>query len=168
MNREINKIQKRIRAEVIKEYLQEAGLPLKVVCLTCGNASKQLSAIGVEVIEVTEAEHWWEYSEIQKYYGVFDATSGHLPFPLMEKISVRLSKQNITITPHEINLIATGSGETFVTMSLAYPHTRFKPVYNMDRATQYNAEAPLNELVRLLANENKRTWLDFVNVLNKK
>ena len=44
----INLLEKKIRAEVIKSYMEELHLPM-AVCMTCGNTAKALREVGVEV-----------------------------------------------------------------------------------------------------------------------
>ena len=155
MNREINIIQKQIRAEVIRDYLLSIGQS-SCVCFTCGNASKHLQAIGLDVKSIIKPAHWWEFDEIQRNFKRFDATSGHLPMPLMYKISERMAqnKQIQRLINNDIEL-ATGSGETFVTLSMAFPFVRITPVYNLDAATEFNAKAPLNTLVDAIYKRNQ-------------
>lgn len=146
MQRRINQLQKKIRAEVIKEYLNAIGQN-KCVCFTCGNASRYLREQGVEVVEVINPDRWWEFSEIQAYYKLFDATSGHLPIPLMVEIAKRLKT---AIKRPRFKYVACGSGETYICLRLAFPFYHFIPVYNIDKPTTFNAKAPLNGLVEIL------------------
>lgn len=157
MKREINKIQKQIRAEVIKDYLFSIGQN-KCVCFTCGNASEYLKQTGLEVIEVINPVRWWEYSEIQKEYKCFDATSGHLPIPLMYAIAKKLYQKLGKIDDGDI---ACGSGETFVTLKIAFPLSKLNPVYNIDKSTLFNEQAPLNTLVLQL---KKTTMTEFEHI----
>lgn len=59
-------------------------------------------------------------------------------------------KDYIKNLPGEINL-PTGSGETLVCLKMAFPYAKINAVYNIDDATLYNKEAPLNVIVGLLA-----------------
>lgn len=147
MKREINHLQKRIRADVISEYLYSIGQN-SCVCFTCGNSSKYLRQAGLRVIEVKNTEKWWTFTQIQSRYKMFDATSGHLPMPLMVEISKRM-RIEIGSKPTFKN-VACGSGETFVCLCLAYPLLKFKPIYGKDEATKFNIMAPLNSLVASL------------------
>ncbi len=148
MNRDYNVIQKKIRARVIKEYLNSIGQN-KCVCFTCGNSSKYLIAEGLDVIEVLNTDHWWTYAEIQSHYKCFDATSGHLPLPLITEVANRMNKALANTIEHDED-IACGSGETFLCLKMAFPFIKINPVYNLDRATQFNEQAPLNDLVDAL------------------
>lgn len=147
MNREYNILQKQIRAKVIKAHLAATG-QTQCVCFTCGNSSKYLKAEGLDVVEVLNPDRWWTFAEIQAKYKMFDATSGHLPMPLISEIAEILNKAVGTI-PHDTE-IACGSGETFLCLKMAFPFTKLRPVYNLDRPTQFNPEAPLNDLVDAL------------------
>lgn len=146
---------KALRAKVIAIHLARARLPKRVVCLTCGNAAAALRDEGLDVIEVgghgtLQPTRWLEYHEIARLWpGVFDATSGHLPWPLMLQLAELLQ---LEVGPSPANLhVPSGSGETVVALALAYPHLRFMACYD-DRnpATTYHPDAPLNRLVELL------------------
>ncbi len=145
---DLNLLQKQIRAIVINKYLHEAELPLEVVCFSCGNASYALKKAGLKVHEVLTADHWWTPAEIQRKYKCFDATSGHLPMPLMKEIADGL-KMCVVIFDNEIE-IPTCSGETIVCLRMAFPKGKFKPVYNLDKSTEFHIEAPLNCLVQCI------------------
>lgn len=149
---EFNLLEKQIRSHVIKQYLNSIGQN-KCVCFSCGNASRELRNVGLEVIEVINPDRWWTFEEIQSAYKCFDATSGHLPIPLMVQIAEELRKKvNIkSIWPLRL---PTGSGETFVCFKMAFPDLCIVPVYDLDAATQFNEEAPLNNLVKSLSLNN--------------
>lgn len=156
MNRKINLLQKKIRAEVIKEYLTAAGQD-KCICFTSGNAGKALKKVGLKVITVGENEpllplKWFSYNEIAEL-GLFDATSGHLPMPLIVEIAQRLKKKLKKLDKIEL---PTGSGETLLCLKLAFPQAKITAVYNLDRPTHYSNYAPLNSLVELLADSIKK------------
>jgi len=141
---------KKLRARVIKEYVAAAGYR-GVVCFSCGNASTALKEAGLYVIDVSprgelEARKWWTPEDIHRAWpDLFDATSGHLPLPLMVKISAAFKKY-LGPEPYSLN-VPTGSGETILALKVAYPTLDFRPVYNLDDATKYNPEAPLNKVV---------------------
>lgn len=151
MNRKFNFIQKEIRALVIKNYLTSLGKN-ECVCFTCGNASKYLKQVGLNVTEIINPAKWYSYGEIQQEYNMFDATSGHLPMPLMMEIAKLLSNNTELKAMPKNNSIATGSGETIICLKLAFPFKNFQPVYNLDKSTEYNPGAPLNNLVRIIEN----------------
>lgn len=145
---------KRERARLILEHLCAAGLPLRVVCLTCGNAAAALRAVGLQVVEVGPRgllvpARWLQGHEIAAMWpGVFDATSGHLSVAMMVALGHRL-RALLGHQPASLR-VPSGSGETAVALALAYPALRFTAVYGGGPATQWNAEAPLNPLVAAL------------------
>jgi len=147
-----NILEKRIRAKVIKEYLLKIGVN-HCVCFTCGNGSKYLRAERLVVTSVGDNEelkpnHWFSFFEIAEKFKMFDATSGHLPYPLMVEISKELKKE-LHLT-QKTYIIPTGSGETIVCLKMAFPNITFIPKYNTCDSTKFNPEAPLNRLVKLI------------------
>ncbi len=153
ISHDINLLEKRLRADVIKKHLIQSHLPLEVVCFTCGNSSKYLTEAGVNVHAVVNPDKWYTYAEIQRLYGLFDATSGHLPMPLMMDIAMELRRTLVKL-PNVVHL-PTGSGETYVTLCMAFPSTKIFPLYDLDDSTRYNSGAPLNSLVNSLNERNK-------------
>lgn len=146
---------KQVRASLILDHLSAAGLPLRVLCLTCGNAAAALRSYGLQVVEVgprglLQPSRWLEPAEIAAMWpGLFDATSGHLPVGMMHQLGLRLRQQLGDDLPSL--RVPSGSGETAVALSLAYPHLRFTAVYDSSKpATCWNAKAPLNPLVAAL------------------
>lgn len=145
---------KQLRAEVIKSYLQDKKYD-GVVCFSCGNATRELKKIGLNVIDVSPKGdffplHWFTPSEIKaKFPTYFDATSGHLGNDLMLLIAKKF-KDFLGDIPN-INYIPTGSGETLVCLKLAYPDKEFIAVYDLDNATEYNENATLNKFVEIFA-----------------
>lgn len=144
--------EKKIRAEIIKEYLFCLNTD-KTVCFSCGNASRNLKETGLNVIEVVNPERWWDQFEIAGKYKIFDSTSGHLPMFLMKKIAEQLRDLvNMKLDKTKVNYIEAGSGETFVCLKIAFPEIEMTPVYDdSKKATKYNELAPLNNLVRALS-----------------
>lgn len=148
---------KKIRAVVIKEYVEAAGYP-GVVVFTCGNAANALREVGLQVVEVgpkgdLKTDEWWSPALIHKVWPhLFDATSGHLPIPMMMDIS-RMFKRYLNAFCDGMKgyryRVPTGSGETIMCLRWAYPDKAFEPVYNLDESTQFNEEAPLNKLVAI-------------------
>lgn len=148
---------KELRSIIIKKYMQRHGFD-KAVCFSCGNASRQLKAAGVKTLDISptgdmQANRWFTIGEIKAAFpDYFDATSGHLTMDCMRDIADEFYYQLHKIMPKAIEL-PTGSGETLVCLKMAFPQTRIKAVYNLNAATQYEPDAPLNNLVRLLADE---------------
>ena len=151
---------KTLRSSVIKGYIGNR----KTVCFSCGNASRELKLAGVDTIEIGKhgiftPNHWFTQKEIVDIFpDCFDATPGHLSIELMTLIGRKykqyLDRNNL------INLmcydILCGSGETLVCLKLAYPEKHFNAIYNvkdLEEATEYNENAPLNNLVELLADK---------------
>jgi hypothetical protein len=154
MNININVLEKKIRSQVIKEYMQATGYT-RAVCFTCGNATKALRDEGVIVDSIGAHEElvpnkWWTQVEIKNTFPQhFDATSGHLPIFLMARIAGRIRAGNRF---EDFGTeIPTGSGETIVVLSMAFPeHAReLTPLYNLGPETEYSEFAPLNTLVSL-------------------
>ena len=154
-----------IRAEVIKEYIRSAGYHNKCVCFSCGNASKALTDVRLDVLDISPtgdftANRWYTPDEIHKLFpDRFDATSGHLPLYLMVKIAKRFklyldNNLDQPLNDNTIYKVPTGSGETILCLQLAYPKVHFKPLYNIDTkgATQYDAMAPLNTIIESFYN----------------
>ena len=147
---------KQIRANAIKEYCEKYNIK-KLVCFSCGNASRSLKEVGLDVIDVSpngdlEAKHWFTQREISELFpDRFDATSGHVPMELMIMISDHF-KNYLKEIPEEIYL-PTGSGETLVELKLAFPDTKIHAVYNINEATEYSEYCVLNNLVNVLAED---------------
>lgn len=150
---DVNFWQKQLRAQVIAQHVRKLGQN-KVVCFTCGNAARALEGMGLQVIAIGPNEglvpkRWFSYTDIaHSFPGVFDATSGHLPLPLLKEVAQAMVKR-IPIYDGLLD-VPTGSGETLVCLAMAYPTLRFKAVRGVSRGSQYHAEAPLNALVEAL------------------
>lgn len=146
---------KALRAAVIARHVREAGLP-GVVCFSCGNASKALKEAGLFVVEIApggdlSAGKWWTAPEIARAWPhLFDATSGHLPPPVMSAVAAALRDDLGDLSPATFE-VPTGSGETLVCLAMVYPGSRFRPVYGVGRGTEFEPRAPLNGLVQALA-----------------
>lgn len=145
---------KQIRAQAIKEYLPLTG-KTKVVCFSCGNATRALINAGVKTLAIAPegdfiANRWFTQAEIASMFpDYFDATSGHLPMELMKEIGARF--KNYLGTLDGEYMVPTGSGETIVCLKLAYPGVKFYAKYNLNEATEYSIYAPLNEMVEIMA-----------------
>ena len=145
---------KRIRARIIKSYMERHGLT-RAVCFSCGHASDELRAAGIDTLAVApngdlEARRWFSQGDIRRAFsGYFDATSGHLPAELMQEIGAAYREYLGALDG--LVYVPCGSGETLVCLKMAYPRNNFVAVYNIDEATEYNAGAALNALVEALA-----------------
>ena len=142
----------------------------RAVCFSCGNATEKLKQAGVDVLAIAPngdlvANKWFTIGEVaNRFTGYFDATSGHLPMDLMKRIAARYRETLGELTGDIY--VPCGSGESLVCLKLAYPDVNFIAVYNLDSATEYGAEAPLNDLVKLLAKDviyepEEEEWLDL-------
>lgn len=143
---------KRIRAGVIARYVHDAGYR-GVVAFSCGNATKELKAAGLWVLDLSPngdlspSGKWWTPAEIHfAFPDLFDATSGHLPAPLMAEIS-REFRLYLGDLPEAVYQVPTGSGETIICLRWAYKNRVFSPVYNQGIGTEYSDQAPLNYVV---------------------
>lgn len=158
LNHDLNLLVKKTRSR----YLKESGV-LKAVCCTCGNTARYLRDEGVVVVEIGNAgqftPNWWQsFSDMRKAFPKhFDATSGHLPMHMMHEISelIRLEYKNTFEYDFKDFVVdlPTGSGETLVILKLAFPLYDFNAHYNLGKETEYSEHAPLNNLVKLLANK---------------
>jgi hypothetical protein len=150
----INLLQKKIRAKVIKKYLNGSGIN-KCVCFSSGNAATELKAVGLDVVHVgTRGDlmplKWFSFGEVAKSFnGLFDATSGHLPFPMLVEIAWQIKNEIHNWDKKNVK-IETGSGETLVCLSLAFPDIVFEPVYGKSGPTEFNKLAPMNWIVDIL------------------
>jgi len=146
-----NIAEKQIRSSVIETYLISTGQPAEAVIFSCGNASKCLAEKNIKVTQVNNPARWYSYTEIYQKYKIFDATSGHLPFPLMLLIAALLKEQFPELKKESHLVLPTGSGETLVCLKIAFPHLQITAIYNENKNTQYNKRAPLNNIVKLLS-----------------
>lgn len=149
-----NLLEKKIRSQVIKRYMREAGFK-KAVCFSCGNSTKYLREEGVDVLGIGAKDElspnkWFSQAEIAHAFpGYFNATSGDLPLHLMYKIADRL--RSIYGKKYEKGgRIKIGSGETALCMRLAYPKAKFTFYRDGTPETEYEEGANLNRLLELL------------------
>ncbi len=143
---------KSIRAKVIAEFARSAGYP-GVVCFTCGNAAQTLRDEGLEVTEVgprgdLNPGKWWTIAEIHRTFPhLFDATSGHLPIPLLGDIA-KAFREHLGDLPTRRYSVPSGSGETITCLRVAYPLLTFDASYdNSKPETVRHPDAPLNAIV---------------------
>lgn len=126
-----------------------------MVCFSCGNASRALREAGLYVVDISptgalEAKIWWTPEEIhQAFPDLFDATSGHLPVPILSRIT-KIFKEHLGQLPARHYDVPTGSGETITCLRIAFPRIRFTAVYNLNEATRYDKRAPMNQLVEIM------------------
>ena len=155
MPSDINITEKRVRAEVIREYMERNGIRY-AVCFSCGNASRELRRAGVNVLDISpsgdmEARRWFTQEEIRRLFPTaFDATSGHLPMDVMLHISERLRiKLEGRFVAGHTHTIPTGSGETILCLAMAFPECGFVAEFdNTDPARRKEQDAPLIPLIR--------------------
>jgi hypothetical protein len=144
---------KAIRAVVLKNYMR--GKWEKAVCFSCGNAAKELEKAGVEVLHIgphgtLEPRKWFSQAEIHTIFpDYFDATPGNLPIELMQSLGAAYA--NYLGDLPEWVYVPTGSGETLLSLAMEYPSTHFVAVYNLDEATKYKPNCPLNSMVKLVS-----------------
>lgn len=145
-----------IRTKIVIDFVKKNNFR-GIVCFSCGNASKLLKENYQNVIAIIPtgdftANRWFTPSEIRKIFpDYFDATSGHLPWEVMNLIA-QYYKDNL-ILPDNRYFIPTGSGETIICLKLAFPDKEFIPVYNLDTATQFDEECILNSLVNIVSTD---------------
>lgn len=145
-------LNKKIRAKVIKEYVEKAQYD-GVVCFSCGNASSALRLAALDCIDVSPragdlvANRWWSPAEIRKVWpNRLDATSGHLPMPLMIEIANAYA-WHLGDLDFEECAVPTGSGETIICLNIAYPEIKWVAAYNVGPGTEYYSKSPLNPAV---------------------
>jgi len=92
--------------------------------------------------------HWWTPAEIRRAWpDLFDATSGHLPMPLMVAFAIALKDELGELPPADVYQVPTGSGETITALRWAYSNKEFQPLYGESVATAFEKKAPLNMVV---------------------
>ena len=144
--------QKDIRSRVIADYVRASGYR-GVVVFTCGNSAAALRQQGLDVLEVgprgdLKTDKWWTHAEIHRTWpDRFDATSGHLPMPLMSDV-VRAVRLHLGELPSARFIVPSGSGETICCLRAAYPQLDFDPLYDDSKPeTQRHPAAALNPFV---------------------
>jgi len=144
---------KAIRAAVIKDYCEQAGYR-GVVCFSCGHASEALKAAGLYTVTVAPngdlmANRWWTAAEIHKAWpDLLDATSGHLPMPVMRRVATEYFRALTKRLTERHYLVPTGSGETIICLRMVFPGKKFIALYNVWQGTESCINAPLNALVK--------------------
>lgn len=151
---------KKIRAQVIADFVAAAGYR-GVVVFSCGNAAKALRDTGLDVIEAgprgdIKPSKWWSPAEIHREWpDRFDATSGHLPIPLMVEIAKSFRAYLGELAAQKYT-VPTGSGETAVCLKIAYPLIDFRPLDDSSKPeTTCDPQAPLNLVLDALSTSLK-------------
>lgn len=145
---------KRLRATMLYDYV---GKDKKYICFSCGNTSKSLKRLGLDVLDISPdgdltANRWFTIQEIREIFpNRFDATCGHLSIELMNILANKYQDYFYKLEEEEEVIVPTGSGETICCLALAFPKVKFVARYNIDASTEYHKEAPLNKLVEQLA-----------------
>ena len=154
---------KKLRSSVIAQHVIAGGYR-GAVCFSCGNASAALAATGIYTVGISptdalQTDKWWGMGQIHKAWpDLFDATSGHLPIPLLVEVAAVFAAHIKTANPQFLAVgrdgipvyLPTGSGETLVCLALAFPKINWRPEYNCGRGTEFDARSPMNDLVNLL------------------
>ena len=143
---------KRIRAEAVRDYMAAAGYG-GAVCFSCGNATRELKAAGVDTVAIGPGgdllpNRWYTQADVRRAFPTrFDATSGHLPLELIPELGRRfrdyLGALDGTV------YVPTGSGETLLALMTAYPGVEFVAVRNLGAPTAYEPRCPANWVVGL-------------------
>ena len=146
---------KRLRATLLHDYI---GRNKKYVCFSCGNTSKALKNLSLDVLDISPngdliPNRWFTIQEIREIFpNRFDATCGHLSIDLMNRLSnIYRGFFSSYLYNYDEVIVPTGSGETICCLALAFPDKKFIARYNIDESTEYHKEAPLNKLVEQLA-----------------
>jgi hypothetical protein len=145
---------KMLRAEVIKAHMDASGYR-RAVCISCGNAAQALREQGMDVLEIgahglLQPGRWLAPWEVARQFPThFDATSGHLPVPLMGAIGRNFRAYLVHRAGGCLRTaeVPTGSGETVCCLAWAMPEMEWTAVYNVGPGTKYEPDAPLNGLV---------------------
>lgn len=152
-----------LRSLILSKYIIVSGFP-GVVIFSCGNASATLEkylpkSTGFVFLNISPNGHiaptgkWWTPEEIRQVWPTFfDATSGHLPIPLMARMAQEVkenAREWLSMVPEagKVYGVPTGSGETILILRWAFPNSRFIPIYNISPGTKHEPNAPLNFLV---------------------
>lgn len=123
---------KRLRAEVVRDRLPP-GVE-RIVCLSCGNASRALAQVidSVPVVPVDSSspvrvDRELSINDLWAYFGpeALNATSGYLPLDWVEVIGQRLIK---LVPKARRYFVPCGSGETLLALSFFIPTDRLVAV----------------------------------------
>jgi len=146
------KDRKKARSKAIQNYTDKP-----IICFSCGNCANELKKLNMNVFHIGEngdltPNKWYTMKEIhERWEDYFDATSGHLNMELINIIAEEYKKQ-LKQLPNKVYL-PTGSGETLLCLKIAFPTTKFIAVYNINKETEYNPHAPLNNIIKLITDK---------------
>lgn len=141
---------KKIRAEVIAEYLKGD----LAVCLSCGNAARELKAAGVNLIPIDgqtlEAKRYITPEEIRRMFPTaFDATSGSLPPFLMERIADRIEGEIGRKIRNKELIVPIGSGELIAALLQFHNKHDIIGIYSNEYdPTDQRIPSPLTKTIR--------------------
>lgn len=160
-----------LRAKPIAAYVVKANYP-GVVTFTCGHAAEALRTalrpLGKDVLEVgakgvLQTEKWWTPAEIRAGFPhLFDATSGHLPVPLMYEIAQEFkaylspvwggTRSGQVFDQEKQYVVPSGSGETILCLRMAYPDAKFMAAYDNAKpeTTRDTENVAMNALIDTL------------------
>lgn len=145
---------KAVRAEVIRTHCKSAGYD-GCVCFSSGNSSRALRSLGLYTIDISPtgqltANGWWPVDHVHRAWPhLFDATSGHLPLPLMVELARVYQASLRPIEP--TYAVPTGSGETILALKIAFPDIKWVAHYSTGiKGAYYDSRSPLNMVVAAL------------------
>jgi len=124
----------------------------RVVVFTCGNAAAELRAVGLDVLAVGPGQElqpgrWWTPGAIRAAWpDRFDATSGHLPMPLMVQLALALA-DHVGHLERCRWLVPTGSGETITALRWVYPDADLVALTGAGPDTDHQPVMPLAPLI---------------------
>lgn len=152
---DISPLLKRLRASAIRDYMQENGFK-SAVCFSSGRALEELRKVAVPVLGISVkdgdmlAMRWFSKEEIRYYFpNCFDATSGHLPLLLCDKIAAEVRANIEGITAGTEYRILSGSGECAYIFHKAFPEAKTIPVFDQrEQCTEWNAECEFNLVLK--------------------
>jgi len=145
---------KQLRAAWIATYCKSAGYA-GVSCLTCGTTGVALIEAcrkeGLECRVFSNPCKWWGNAEFIKYNGTqfFDATSGHIPLFIICQLG-KVYREYLGEISEETITVPTGSGETALSLRIAYPDKIIIAQYGESAEIKRDTDAPLNAAVDAL------------------
>lgn len=140
---------KKIRAEVIKEYLGDRP----AFILSCGNGARWLKRAGVACTTVEGEEldtlGYISPRELEERYGGFNTTSGYLPLFLMEEIAKRIAQEiDAPMNQNATLYVPRASGELAFALSFLHPSAQIVPITSKQFAPiMPEVFTPLNEWI---------------------
>lgn len=166
---------KKIRAEVIKEFLGEG----RAFCFSSGNASYALRKAGVNLIAISPydalvATRFVRPEEAEYYFQAFNATSGYLPTFLLERIAKKLQKRCVAALPSRGRLfIPFGSGELIFVFSFFFPLNRIVAVTSDYAPLAQDNTSPLAAFVeknclKIIKADGAKSIKDIKSIVGKK